>query len=87
MLFNIASDPYERNDFANDPGHARALADCEAALRKLLDPHNIERLARADQAAMIERVGGKEKIMKRGSIHHTPPPGVEATLTPVVRAD
>jgi hypothetical protein len=44
-------------------------------------------MARADQAAMIERVGGKERIKKRGAIHHTPPPGVAATLTPVERAD
>ena len=53
----------------------------------LIDPEAVDRMARADQAAMIERVGGKERIKKRGAIHHTPPPGVAATLTPVERAD
>jgi choline-sulfatase len=86
MLFDMQSDPHERHDLAADPAHAARLAECEAALRQLLDPDAVEKLARADQTAMIERVGGKERIMKRGSIHHTPPPGVAATLTPVERA-
>ena len=83
MLFDLAADPYEHHDLADDPAHASALADCEAALRKLLDPDAVERMARADQTAMIEKVGGKERIKQRGAIHHTPPPGVAATLTPV----
>ena len=83
MLFDLAADPYERHDLASDPAHAGVLAECAAALRKLLDPDAVERLARADQAAMIEKVGGKERIKQRGAIHHTPPPGVAATLTPV----
>ena len=35
------------------------LAQCEAALRELLDPDAVEAMARADQMAMIEKVGGK----------------------------
>lgn len=85
MLFDMQTDPYERNDLAGNPAYATAQAECDAALRKVLDADAVERLARADQTAMIARVGGKEKIMKRGSIHHTPPPGVAATLTPVER--
>lgn len=85
MLFDLETDPFERNDRAGHPAHAAAQAACDAALRKLLDPDAVEKMARADQTAMIERVGGKERIMKRGSIHHTPPPGVAATLTPVER--
>jgi choline-sulfatase len=87
MLFDLEADPFERSDLSSDPAHATALADCESALRTLLDPEAVDRMARADQAAMIERVGGKERIKKRGAIHHTPPPGVAATLTPVERAD
>jgi choline-sulfatase len=85
MLFDLATDPHERNDLAGHPAYAQAQAECDSTLRKLLDPDAVERLARADQTAMIERVGGKERIMKRGSIHHTPPPGVAVTLTPVER--
>jgi choline-sulfatase len=83
MLFDVARDPCERHDLAAEPEHAAARAECEAALRALLDPEAVDRLAKADQAATIARAGGRERIMSRGSIHHTPPPGVATTLTPV----
>ena len=86
MLFDLGADPCEHEDLAGDPAHSAALAECAAALYAVLDPEAIERIARADQAAMIERVGGKQRIKQRGSIHHTPPPGVAATLTPVESA-
>jgi len=83
MLFDLHADPCEHSDLAADPAYATALAECKAAFREMLDADAVERMARADQTAMIERVGGKDRIRKRGAIHHTPPPGVAATLTPV----
>lgn len=85
MLFDLHTDPYERHDLAGDPAYAQVQAECDTVLRKRLDPDAVEKRARADQTAMIAKVGGKERIMKRGSIHHTPPPGVAVTLTPVER--
>jgi choline-sulfatase len=87
MLFDMQADPFERNDLAGSSAYAASQAACDAALRTLLDPVAVKKRARADQTAMIERVGGKEKIIKRGSIHHSPPPSVAATLTPVERAE
>ena len=86
MLFDMESDPYERADLAADPNHRQVLQDCEAELRRLLDPESVDRLAHSDQAAMVGRVGGKDFIMKRGSITYSPPPGVAPDLTPVERA-
>lgn len=86
MLFDLETDPYERRNLAAMPEYRDELAACEAQLRAILDPEAVDRLARADQNAMIERLGGKETIMQRGAVRHSPPPGVAATRIPVERA-
>ncbi len=83
MLFDLESDPYERVDLAPDPQYRNVLAASEAELRRLLDPEAIDRLAHADQAAMIERAGGRDFILKRGAITYSPPPGITPDLTSV----
>jgi choline-sulfatase len=45
----------------------------------VVDPEAADRLARADQAAKIAEVGGKEAILKRGTFRYSPPPGAKAT--------
>jgi choline-sulfatase len=86
MLFDIENDPQERRDLAGEPEYQEELAACEAELRAIVNPEAVDRLARADQREMIERLGGKEVIMGRGAVRHTPPPGVAATRIPVERA-
>jgi choline-sulfatase len=86
MLFDLERDHYERIDLATDPGYRDVLAALEAELRKVLDPMAIDRLAHADQAAMVERAGGRDFILKRGAITYSPPPGVKPDLTSVESA-
>jgi hypothetical protein len=45
----------------------------------------VDRQAHADQAALIERAGGKEVMLKRGFVRHTPSPGMKADLHPLDR--
>jgi choline-sulfatase len=78
MLFDLEADPYERTDLGRDPGHQELIAECEAALRKVVDPEAVDRLAKADQRAHIEKHGGKEAILKRGTFRYSPPPGAKA---------
>lgn len=78
MLFNLAADPYERRDLGRDPASAGVIAECEALLRKIVDPEATDRLARADQQAHIEKHGGKEAILKKGTFRYSPPPGTKA---------
>jgi len=47
----------------------------EALLREQLDPEEIDRQAKADQAALIERFGGPEKAKSAGAPGTTPVPG------------
>jgi choline-sulfatase len=79
MLFDLESDPRERNDLGRDPASRQTIADCEAALRKIVDPEAVDRLARADQRAKIAEHGGEEAILSKGTFRYSPPPGVEAT--------
>ena len=78
MLFDLARDPHERVDLGRDPAYGKVIAECEAALRNVVDPDATDRLAKADQQAHIEKHGGKEAILKRGTFRYSPPPGVKA---------
>src|SRR6185436_1844027 len=67
MLFDLENDPYERHDLSGRQEYRDTLAACDADLRAIVDPEAADRQARADQGAMIESLGGKETIMKRGA--------------------
>ena len=75
QLFDLDADPQERRDLARDPGYARLVAQCEAELRRVVDPEAADALAKADQRARIEAFGGREAIIARGSFGYSPVPG------------
>ena len=78
MLFDLDADPHERRDLGRDPACAGVVAECERQLRRVVDPEAVDRLARADQRAHIEKNGGKEAILKKGTFRYSPPPGAKA---------
>jgi len=78
MLFDLEADPREHRDLAREPASREILAECERRLRRVVDPEAVDRLARADQRAHIEKHGGREAIIKRGHFRYSPPPGVKA---------
>jgi choline-sulfatase len=78
MLFDLAADPFERNDLGRNPQFAAVVKECEAALRRVVDPEAVDKLAKADQTAKIAQHGGKEAILKRGHLRYSPPPGSKA---------
>lgn len=73
-LFDLEADPEELSDLAGDAAHVATLAEMEAALREICDPEAVDALAFADQAAMIQRYGGREAAVKLGAPGATPPP-------------
>jgi choline-sulfatase len=79
MLFDLEADPLERNDLGRDPAFASVTKDCEARLRTVVDPEAADRQARADQQQQIEKFGGKDAILKRGTFRYSPPPGAKAS--------
>jgi choline-sulfatase len=77
QLFDLDSDPQEARDLAREAGYAGLVADCEAALRRVVDPDAADALAKADQRARIAAFGGREAILARGSFGYSPAPGTK----------
>jgi len=78
QLFDLAADPFETRDLGQNPDYRGVVADCEAALRKIVDPEAADAQARSDQAARIASLGGAEAILAKGSFGHSPVPGTKA---------
>ncbi len=75
QLFDLDADPLERVDLAERPEYAAVLAGFEAELRGICDPEAVDARAKADQAALVERHGGRLAVLARGSgSGGTPPP-------------
>jgi choline-sulfatase len=73
-LFDLESDPEETTDLAGDPRHRDTLARFEAQLRSMLDPEEVDRRAKRDQAQLVKRFGGRDKALQTGTPGATPVP-------------
>lgn len=81
QLFDLASDPEELNDLAGDANAKPVLEELQAELRSICDPQEVSRRAKADQRQVLERVGGKDFVIKRGDLGFSPPPGTPAQFS------
>lgn len=77
-LFDVATDADQAHDRAADPAYAGVLADLDRELRRIVDPEVVDRRAKADQAALVERFGGPERAAALGTAAETPAPVVQA---------
>jgi choline-sulfatase len=75
QLFDLEQDPLENADLGQSPEHADIRAECDVALRRIVDVEAINALAFSDQKARIEQFGGAAQIRERGSYAYSPPPG------------
>jgi len=73
-LFDLDSDPQELEDLASEPAHAGVVDMMQAGLTRICDPVAVDEMAFTDQAAMVERYGGREEALKLGMRGATPPP-------------
>jgi choline-sulfatase len=80
QLFDLDADPQEARDLAAEPGYRGLIADCESALRRVVDPERADALAKSDQAERIAAFGGREAILARGSFAYSPAPGTQAVF-------
>ena len=71
-LFDLVSDPDELCDLSQDRAYAADLRQCHDEMCALLDPSEVNDLAFADQAELIEQLGGVEMILGSEEFDHTP---------------
>jgi len=78
QLFDLTADPDETNDLSADPRFAEVVARCEATLRTMLSPEDVDARAKQRQAEQLQRYGGRDAIIARGDLGFSPPPGFRA---------
>jgi choline-sulfatase len=75
QLFDLAADPDETVDLAEDPAHADLRANLEHGLRALVDPEAVDQRAREAQGRRITAAGGAARIIAMGDrVPYTPAP-------------
>ena len=79
-LFDLHQDPEELHDLAGRPESAPILAEFHRHLHGLFDPVAVDQRAKRDQAELIARHGGVERILQRGGSSYTPIPGEAVKL-------
>ncbi len=75
QLFDLEADPQEINDLAGSIEHQSVLRECERKLRHIIDPEEVDARAKADQQTLIEKHGGSEQVLQRGTFINSPVPG------------
>lgn len=73
-LFDLAHDPLQIRNLADDPKYARERARLRAALHLICDPATVDSRAKADQDKLVARHGGPEKAFQTGPSGATPVP-------------
>ena len=71
-LFDLQADPQETRDLASSPACQETLAEFDATLRSMVDPEAVDRRAKDDQNALVERHGGREAALRLGYPGETP---------------
>jgi len=74
-LYDLDTDPEELYDLGTRVEFASVVKEFEKTLRSMLDPEDVDRRAKRDQAALVARHGGREAVLSKGGVNHTPAPG------------
>lgn len=75
QLFDLEADPEELTDVAALPEYAAALKECRQRLLAMCDPDEVDRKAKARQAELLKKFGGREAVIARGDLGFSPAPG------------
>ena len=75
QLYDLERDPGELRDVSGDPAYRDVMKRMESELRTIVDPEAVDAQAKSDQRAIVERNGGREKVVAKGTFGYTPAPG------------
>jgi len=71
-LYDMANDPSELADLSQIPAYAQVRQWCHEQMRLLVDPEKANDMAFADQASLIEKLGGAKSILRSREFDFTP---------------
>ena len=71
-LYDMQEDPDELNNLGDSEPYLAIRQECHAQMLQLVEPEGANRLAFADQAALIKRLGGEQAIMESEEYDFTP---------------
>jgi choline-sulfatase len=80
QLFDLQADPLETTDLAAEPEQATLLETLRQELGQVVDVAAADTRAKADQAALVEKHGGREAVLERGTFVNSPAPGETPTF-------
>ena len=80
QLFDLEADPLETVDLAADDQHAELLGTLQQQLCQLVDVEAADARAKADQNALVDKYGGREAVLQRGTFVNSPAPGEKPTF-------
>ncbi len=72
QLFDLGHDPQETQDLGENPAYAEVRAKLHGILNQILDPDAVNAQAFAEQARLLEHLGGPDKVLALQSFNHTP---------------
>lgn len=75
-LYDLDQDPEERNNLLAGGRAPDRLAAMESELRRLCDPHEVDRRAKEDQRKKAEYWGGNESILNLDAFVYSPTPKI-----------
>ncbi len=75
QLFDLRNDPQELENLADSTNHQSARSTMESKLRDIVDPEVVDEQAKQDQHALIEKHGGRQKVLEKGTFINSPAPG------------
>lgn len=79
-LYDLKADPEELSDLGRDPDYAAVREELHAELLTICDPAEVEQRAKREQAALIDKHGGREAVLSRGVFQASPVPGEEPKI-------
>jgi choline-sulfatase len=79
-LYDLEADPEEMTDLGTDPAFTEIRAGLHKELLAICDPAEVEARSKADQQALVEKYGGRDAVLARGTFQASPVPGEKPTI-------
>lgn len=71
-LFNVREDPNEEVNLCDQVKYNELVDKLDKELNSIIDPKYVDSMARQSQSKMLDEVGGKDFVLKRGNYAGTP---------------